>query len=150
MESSEFKHIVRIVGTDIDGEKKVHLALTRIKGVGNRLSRALVRSLKIDENMKIGELDDSEIERLDNILSNLTPEIVPPFLMNRRKDMETGKNIHVVGGDIALYLREDVNRMRKIRCYRGIRHELGLKVRGQRTKSTGRKGAALGVIRKKR
>ncbi|MDD5186755.1 MAG: 30S ribosomal protein S13, partial [Methanoregula sp.] len=60
-----------------------------------------------------------------------------------------GESKHLLGSDLTLIQDEDVNMMRKIRCYRGIRHETGQKVRGQRTKSTGRTGMTVGVKKKK-
>jgi small subunit ribosomal protein S13 len=71
------------------------------------------------------------------------------WMLNRQKDLVTGENKHLLGQDILLTLREDLNTLKKIRCYRGIRHERGLKVRGQRTKSTGRRGSTIGVSKKK-
>ncbi len=65
------------------------------------------------------------------------------------RDFYTGENRHLFSQDVALVNEEDINLMRKIRCYRGIRHETGQKVRGQRTKSTGRTGTTVGVKRKK-
>lgn len=70
-------------------------------------------------------------------------------MLNRQKDLATGENKHLLGQNILLTLREDLNTLKKIRCYRGIRHERGLKVRGQRTKSTGRRGSTIGVSKKK-
>ena len=70
--------------------------------------------------------------------------------MNRRKDCYTGKDLHLIGADIDLTKREDINRLKKIRAYRGIRHELGLPVRGQRTRANGRRGLALGVSRRRK
>jgi small subunit ribosomal protein S13 len=70
-------------------------------------------------------------------------------MLNRRKDLLSGEDRHIMGADLLVNLREDINLLRKIRSYRGIRHERGLKVRGQRTKSTGRRGAVVGVVRKK-
>jgi small subunit ribosomal protein S13 len=70
-------------------------------------------------------------------------------MMNRPKDVYTGESRHLFGNDVSLTREEDVNIMRKIRCYKGIRHETGQKVRGQRTKSAGRTGLTVGVKRKK-
>jgi small subunit ribosomal protein S13 len=71
-------------------------------------------------------------------------------MINRRNDYETGEDKHLIESDLEMCLREDLNRMRKTRSYKGRRHELGLPVRGQRTKSTFRKGSSVGVRRKKR
>ncbi|HEU17487.1 MAG TPA: 30S ribosomal protein S13, partial [Methanolinea sp.] len=76
-------------------------------------------------------------------------ENVPIWMVNRPRDIYTGEKKHLFGTEVLTTLDEDVNLMRKIRCYRGIRHETGQKVRGQRTKSTGRTGTTVGVRRKK-
>ena len=69
-------------------------------------------------------------------------------MLNRRKDFETGRDLHLVGTDVDIAVRSDIGRERRIRSRRGIRHELGLPVRGQRTRTTGRKGLVVGVKRK--
>ena len=69
-------------------------------------------------------------------------------MLNRRGDIETGADIHVMGMDLNMTLREDLDLMKKMRSYKGIRHERGLRVRGQRTRSSGRTGAIVGVSRK--
>ena len=146
---SDFKYIVRIANTDLDGEKKVIHALTGIKGIGLHLGTVIADAAGVDRNEKIGNLSDEEIGRLQDIISNL-PKYVPAWMVNRRKDYRSGKNLHIIGADLPMVLREDINRLKKIRAYRGIRHELGLPVRGQRTRSNGRTGLALGVSRKKK
>jgi len=96
----------------------------------------------------MGELSDVEIERLKSAI-NSAEKRLPWWMLNRKKDLITGEDKHIMGSDFVLKLREDINLLRKIRSYRGIRHERGLRVRGQRTKSTGRKGLVVGVTRKK-
>jgi len=145
----DFKYIVRIANTDLDGNKKVIHALTGIKGIGLHMGTVIADAAGIDRNKKIGNLTDKEIEKLQEIISNLS-KYVPGWLVNRRKDYATGEDIHVIGADLPMILRNDINRLKKIRSYRGIRHELGLPVRGQRTRSNGRTGLALGVSRKKK
>jgi small subunit ribosomal protein S13 len=63
--------------------------------------------------------------------------------------METGKDIHLIGPQIDMNLRDEINIMKKIRCYRGIRHERGLRVRGQRTRGNNREGLSLGVSKQR-
>ena len=83
----------------------------------------------------------------DDILATLT-EKLPPWMVNRPNDPDTGADYHLFGSDVDLRLRDDINRMKMIRCYRGVRHEQGQKVRGQRTRSNGRTGLTVGVIKK--
>lgn len=148
-EKQDFKYIVRIADTDLPGEKNVVQALTTIKGISFHLSNVIADCAGVDRYKKIGELPEEEIEKIKEVISNLDRR-VPYWLLNRRKDFYTGKNLHLIGTDIDVVRREDINILRKIRAYRGIRHELGLPVRGQRTRSNGRKGLALGVSRKKK
>ena len=144
----EFKHIVRIAGKDLSGEKKVQLALSSIKGVNINYARAVAYVAEIDPFMKLGNLNKEQIERLEKILKNPAEHGIPNWMINRRKDFETGKDLHLVGTDLNIAVRSDIGRERRIRSRRGIRHELGLPVRGQRTRTTGRKGLVVGVKRK--
>ncbi len=146
---SEFRHIIRIEGVDLDGNKKVELALTGMKGIGINLSRNIVRASGIDANVKFGDLDDGAVEKIKMVLADPKKFDIPVWMFNRRKDYETGKDRHVFEAQLAIANREDINRLKRIRSYRGIRHGLGLPVRGQRTKSSFRKGRSIGVSRKK-
>ena len=76
-------------------------------------------------------------------------EHVPDCLLNRQKYYDTGDDIHSVSVDLKMLHDDDLNRMKKVKSYKGVRHASGHKVRGQRTYSNGRKGLALGVSRKK-
>ncbi len=140
----DFKYIVRLMDTDLDGEKTVLFALRDIKGVGTRVAETIVKSTDIDLTRRIGTLEDEEIDKLRKVLDNFQ-ENVPSWMVNRKRDPMTGENNHFFGSDLDMVHREDINRMKKISCYKGIRHERGLKVRGQRTKSNGRTGMELGV-----
>jgi small subunit ribosomal protein S13 len=144
----DFKYIVRIANTDIDGDKTLVRGLTSIKGIGMHMSSLIVEITGIDRNMKIGNITDEQIEFINKTLIDI-PKIAPSWMMNHRKDYETGEDIHLVGPDIDMKLRDEINIMKKIRSYRGIRHEMGLRVRGQRTRANNRYGLALGVSKKK-
>jgi len=147
-EKEEFKHIVRILDADLDGKRSVVHSLCGIKGIGWRVAKVIVISTGIDPGVRMGDLSDDEIEQLKGAI-NTVEKRLPWWMLNRRKDLRSGSDRHLMGADHMLQLREDINVLRKIRSYRGIRHERGLKVRGQRTKSTGRRGLVVGVIRKK-
>lgn len=144
----DFKYIVRIVNTDINGEETLLVGLTSIKGIGLRSAQAITKITGLDPRTKMGTFDDQTIAKLEEIILGFA-EHVPPWMMNRKKDLESGEDIHLVGVDIDMTHRDDINRLKMIRCYRGIRHEQGQKVRGQRTKANGRTGLQMGVIRKK-
>ncbi|KAA0005833.1 MAG: 30S ribosomal protein S13 [Thermoplasmata archaeon] len=147
-EDEDFKYIVRISNTDINGEKNLVYGLTTIKGIGVHMATLIADAAGIDRYTKIGDLKDSEIEKLQMIIDNVNKN-APGWMVNHRKDYETGEDIHLVGSDIDMKLRDEINIMKKIRSYRGIRHERGLPVRGQRTRSNNRKGLALGVSKKR-
>lgn len=146
--SGEFRHIVRIRGKDVAGSKSVAFGLIEVKGVGVNLSSAITRVLGIDRNMRVGNLSDEDVRRIEDALSNPNKYGVPSWYLNRQKDYESGQNIHDTGADLTLRLRSDIENMQKIKSWKGIRHMLGLKVRGQKTKTTGRTGRSVGVSRK--
>lgn len=143
----EEKSIVRILSTDIPGEKRVLAGLTRIKGISWSLSNAICNILGIDKNKRISELNEEEIEKINNFIKN---QKLPEFLLNRRKDRSSGENLHLIGSDLELAKEFDIKRLKKIKAYKGIRHSLGQPVRGQRTKSHFRKNRTVGVMKKKK
>ena len=144
----DFKHIVRLLNTDLDGTRPLHLGLTAIPGIGNRISRIVINMARLDFKKRVGLLSDAELSSLDGVLKSFTDN-APDFIMNRQGDPESGRSMHVLGTDLEILHTYDINMMKKMRSYKGVRHESGHKVRGQRTKSNGRKGLALGVIRQK-
>ena len=141
-----FKYIVRLASTDLDGWRPVMYALSDIKGIGVRSGAMVADLVGIDRSVRIGNLNDEQVTRLQGALNDFSVN-APMWALNRQYDWETGEDKHVFGPDWQLEIRNDINRMKKIRSYRGVRHESGKKVRGQRTKSNGRKGLALGVQR---
>ena len=146
-QEEDIKYFVRISNTDLDGTKPVHIALTGIKGVGMHTAQIIATLANVNEKETMGRLKDEEVERLREVVDSYTQR-VPFWIVNRPKDVYTGEGRHILGTDLAMAKDEDINLMRKIRCYKGIRHETGQKVRGQRTKSTGRTGITVGVKRK--
>ena len=143
----DFKHLVRISRKDVNGNKTIEQALTEIKGVGISLSTAICRTLDLDSDAQIGYINDEDVLKIEGILDNPQEYDVPVWMLNRREDYETGDNIHLIESDLDMTLRDDLNRMKKTRSYKGRRHEVGLPVRGQRTKSTFRHSSSVGVKR---
>lgn len=141
----ETENLIRILSTDIPTSKNVYTGLTRIKGISWSFSNAICNVLGIDKNKKIADLTAVEIEKITEFVKK--PE-VPEFILNRRKDFDTGKNEHLLGSDLDLRRDFDIKRLKKIKSYRGIRHVTGQPVRGQRTKSHFRKNKAIGVMTK--
>lgn len=150
MSSEGFKYIVRIAGTDIDGTLSTAYGLAEIKGVGVNLAYAICRALGIDPERKIGYLTEEEIKKIEDAIKNPLAYGIPAWMLNRRKDYETGKDLHLVGADLIYYVKQDIEREKRIKSWRGIRHALGLKVRGQRTRTTGRTGVTVGVRKRRK
>ncbi len=149
-EAERFKYIVRIAGKDIDGTLQVVHGLAQIKGVGVALANALCHLLGINPYERVGLLTESQIAKIEEAIRNPGKYGLPAWMMNRRKDYVTGNDIHLVGADLIMAVRADIERLMKIKCWKGIRHSLGLKVRGQRTRTTGRLGMTVGVRRRRR
>ena len=146
--SREFRLILRFMGTDIDGTKKVAYGLGMIRGVGPNLAFAVVKAAKINPEARMGALSDGELSRVEDVIKDPLKHGIPPRMVNRRKDIETGRDMHLVEADLALKIKSDIDLMKDIKSWKGIRHSLGLKVRGQRTRTTGRSGKAVGVKKK--
>lgn len=146
----EFKELVRIHNTDLDGYKKIVNTLRKIQGVGFMFSNMICNLTKIDPSKKTGDLADTEIEKIEQVLNDPLKAGAPSWALNRRKDLDTGDDIHLITNDLKFVKDNDIKLLKKIKCYKGIRHIRGLPVRGQRTKSNFRKnkGAVTGVKRK--
>lgn len=149
--NEEFRYLVRIGNTDLEGKKRLAYALRKIKGVNYTFANALCQVAKIDKEKKTGDLSENEIEKLNEVLSSPLNFGVPSWVVNRRNDYETGKDMHLITGDLTFVKGNDIKRLRKIKSYRGFRHAKGLPSRGQRTKSNFRrnKGKSLGVTKKR-
>lgn len=145
----ELKQIVRLCDTDLNGNLPVERALKKIKGIGFAYSRAIRIKAGHNTSKKLGELTDAELKELDVIIKNPQNVGIKTFMFNRQKDYDTGIDKHLTSSNLDLEVKSDVARMRGIKTYKGVRHAAGLKVRGQRTKSTGRGGVAVGVSKKK-
>ena len=146
-EKKDYFSIIRIMQTDIPGNKSTLVGLRYIKGVSWGISNAICNILKMDPKKKIADLNEKEIEIITDFLKN--PKL-PKFLCNRNKDFETGEDVHLIGTNLDMKKEFDIRRLKKIRSYRGLRHALGLPTRGQSTRSHFRKkGKAVGVKSKK-
>ena len=142
----ESKKIIRLLDTNIESDMLVGRALLKIKGIGPMFSNSLCISNGINPRAALSTLSEEQVRKLEESIKNPN---VPAWMMNRRKDMKTGKDIHITSSDIDINLRDDITLMKKTRAYKGIRHELGQPVRGQRTRSTFRTNKSVGVVKKK-
>jgi len=147
-EQKEFleEALVRILGTDIPGKASVYAGLTRIKGLSWSMSNSVVLSLGLDKKRKISSLSPKEIESITAFVKS--PK-VPEWMLNRRKDFETGVSKHLLTTDLDYARESDIRMMKKIKSYKGWRHAFGQPVRGQRTKSHFRHGSSVGVAKSK-
>ena len=144
---AQLRQLVRIADTDLNGQKTLLFALSKIKGIGISFANAICNTAKIDSTRKTGSLSDADIQKLEKVIKNPLDEGLTPWLLNRQKDFETGKDKHVITSDLMFNTENDIKFMKKIKCYKGIRHILGQPVRGQRTRSKFRKnkGKVVGV-----
>ncbi|HLD39624.1 MAG TPA: 30S ribosomal protein S13 [Candidatus Nanoarchaeia archaeon] len=146
-----FKHIVRVANVDVQGSRPIRIALTEIKGIGINLADIVCITAGIDKVEKAGNLNEEQVKKLNQVVENLASHGLPTWLFNRRKDYDTGADIHLLTGNVSFYRENDIKRLKKIKSLKGIRHGKGLPVRGQRTKSHFRtnKGKVVGVAKKK-
>ena len=146
-------------------------ALTKIKGVGRRYSNLVCKKADVDLNKRCapsnssyynvskepnnlipisaGDITSEELERIVTIIQNPTQYKIPTWFLNRQRDIVDGKDSQVLANGMDSKLREDLERLKKIRAHRGLRHYWGLRVRGQHSKTTGRRGRTVGVSKKK-
>ncbi|EMR09301.1 40S ribosomal protein S18 [Pneumocystis murina B123] len=143
-----FQHILRLLNTNVDGRVKIMFALTQIKGVGRRYANLVCKKADIDLSKRAGELTVEELERIVTIIQNPLAYKIPPWFLNSQRAITDGKNSQVLANQLDNKLREDLERLKKIKVHRGLRHFWGLRVRGQHTKTTGRRGKTVGVSRK--
>lgn len=144
IEDEDFTYFVRIGQTDLDGTKSIERALSELQGIGHRTARLIADRTGIDRRKTLGRLDDDEIDTIVETVQSFADDN-PDWLANHQSAYFTGETTHELGNDLTLTQRRDINRLQMIRSYRGIRHERGQKVRGQRTKSTGRSEGTVGV-----
>ncbi len=145
--------IVRIIGKDLDGTKAIEDSLRGIKGIGHRVGAIITNKFceenKVDKNKKLGDLNNEQVKKLEEIISNPNKYGLPTWALNKQKDYETGENKHLTMNDLDFSLRNNFQRLAEIKSYRGLRHNWGLTVRGQKTRSTHRgKGGTVGVSKK--
>jgi small subunit ribosomal protein S13 len=146
-QNPNFRYIVRVANTDLDGTRAAALALTGVRGVGLRIAESTLRLANVDPTERIGELPEPTVEGIETTLAALSTKL-PHWMVNHPTEPMLGESPHYFGPDLDTRRRDDINQMKMIRSYRGVRHERGQKVRGQRTRSNGRTGMAAGVLKK--
>ncbi len=154
VENEDFKGIVRLADVDVKGEVILPRALAQVKGVGTNLAYALAdivaRELSIDRREKIGNLTDEQLKKVIEMMSDPIRFGIPEWMVNRKKDHESGKTRHLIASDLDFQKMNDIKGKIALKSYQGIRHMHGLTVRGQRTKTGGRRpGGIVGVQKQK-
>jgi len=138
-EKQKIQLLVRVANTDLDGNKQLRTALTKIKGVNYSLASAICSVTGLAQDSKTGLLAKADVEKLDKAVRDPIAFGIPSWMVNRQKDYETGKDKHLITADLDFTKQNDIKRLSKIKSYRGLRHQWGLPVRGQRTSSNFRK-----------
>ncbi len=144
-EASEFRHLVRISGRDLNGGKKLVAALSDLKGVGYNFANVITTRLSLDPRVRLGTLSEQQVKEIEEAIQSASKAALPRWYYNRRNDPETGEARQLLGSDLDFVQKNDIEDEKNIQSWKGIRHGLGLKVRGQRTRTTGRKGRTVGV-----
>ncbi len=150
---AEAVNIIRMSGRDINGSLDIANAIRQIKGIGTNLATALASvieaKLSIEKHTAIGSISEDKLAQVESVIKDPAKYGIPHYMLNRRKDPETGADLHLVGTDLTVKTRQDIDSDIKIGAWRGYRHQFGQKVRGQRTRSVGRTGEIVGVTKKK-
>jgi len=144
-EASEFRHLVRISGRDLDGGKKLIVALSDLRGVGYNFANVITNRLGLSPRIRLGTLTEDQVKQIEEAIQSTSRSALPKWYYNRRNDPETGEAKQLLGSDLDFIQKNDIEEEKNIQSWKGIRHGLGLKVRGQRTRTTGRKGRTVGV-----
>ena len=150
VQEENFKELLRLFNTNIEGRRSALYALTSVKGIGRRFAGIVLKKAEIELTKRSGELTDEQINKIQDIIQAPEKYKIPTWFLNRRRDWKSGATEHLVANAVDMYLREDLERLKKIKSERGLRHMWGLRVRGQHTKTTGRRGKTVGVSHKKR
>ena len=122
--------MARIAGVDLPREKRAEIGLTYIYGIGRATSNEILAKAGINPDTRIKDLSEDQVNELRRIIDE----------------------DHLVEGDLRREIALNIKRLRDIKCYRGIRHDKGLPLRGQKTKTNARtrKGPRKTVSRKKK
>ncbi|MFH1443537.1 MAG: 30S ribosomal protein S13 [Candidatus Micrarchaeota archaeon] len=151
-ENPNFRGIVRVAGKDLDGHFTLFKALMRVRGIGPTLARALekiiFRELKLNKKTRVGDLSEEQMDRLDEIIKSPASHGIKGYMLNRQRDRDSGKNMHLLMNDLTFVQKQDIQNEKDMHTYKGWRFSLGQRVRGQHSRTTGRSGFTVGVMKK--
>ena len=142
------KKIIRVARKDLHAHLPIERSLWKIKGVNKNFANAIRAALGHEKNKRLSDLNEEEIKKLEDCVYHPEKYNIPEWLYNYRKDIETGENKHYVGPQLDLKIKSRIDFLKKLKCYRGVRHWSKLPVRGQRTRGHFRKGGTVGVRKK--
>lgn len=143
---AEERNIVRLFGTDISGDKTLKDGLRSLTGVNFSTSKAILEKAGLDPDKRAETVTDEELENIKNVIEE---NELPRHLLNRRRDKDEGGDKMIVSSDLEIQKRQDIEDMKKLGTYRGIRHRRGLPVRGQQTQASFRGQSSVGVSRER-
>ncbi|MGM5483848.1 MAG: 30S ribosomal protein S13 [Nanobdellota archaeon] len=146
-ENKEFRHLVRVVSTDLQGEKALSFAMCKIKGISEMFANAVCKIAGLDPSQKTGYLTEEQSNKITEIIKN--PEGIPSWMLNRKKDYDTGEDKHLITSDLEYQKDNDLKRLKMIKSYRGLRHQWKLTTRGQRTRANFRRSKIADSKKKK-
>jgi small subunit ribosomal protein S13 len=126
--SQEYRHIVRIAGKDVPGAKKMVIGVSQVRGIGYNFAKAILEILKIDYNSNVGFLSEAQVNDIEKIMRNPTSVNMPAWFLNRRKDIDSGSDLHLITSDIEFNVRNDIEREKNSNSWRGFRHTYGVNV----------------------
>ena len=148
-QEKDFKFILRLFNTNIDGKQKIPYAIRSVRGIGRRFAHLVTLKAGLNPNARAGELNDEQLEKIVDICNNPLKYSIPEWFVNRKNDPKEGITSQMIANGIDTKLREDLEKMKRMKLHKGLRHYFGLRVRGQHTCSTGRRGKIVGVTKKK-
>ena len=115
--SQEFRHILRIAGSDVAGTLKTIYALTEVKGINHAMSNAILNKAGVNPDLRVGFLSEAEVERIEDVIKDPSKHSLPNWLFNRRKDFDTGKDIHLMSAELVLRTKTDIDQAKNIRSW---------------------------------
>ena len=147
-QEKDFRFILRLFNTNIDGKQKIPYAIRKVRGLGRRLALIVTDKAGLDRNARAGDVSEEQLEKIVDVCNNPLKYSIPEWMLNRKNDPKDGNTFQMIANNIDVKLREDLEKMKRMKLHKGLRHYFGLKVRGQHTNSTGRRGKIVGVAKK--
>ncbi|MCE0481196.1 ribosomal 40S subunit protein S18B [Datura stramonium] len=120
--NEDFQHILRVQNTNMDGKQKIMFTMTSIKGIDRHFANITCKKADIDMSKRVGELSAAELDSLKVVVANPHQFKIPDWFLNRKKDYKDGKFSQVTSNALDMKLRDDLERLKKIRNHHGLHH----------------------------